>query len=922
MSSKYYSKRCVSTLDDLKDVIATEKLIHKLSPTDNKLTAHSILAGLYARYIVLVNNLNEIFDQIFQPQRRDVIQQLLSASCSRLLELKRELCKTEKSEFAYFDATLIQQHLSPQEVQLLRSFPFKRVENIQSLIDSFRLNCDKSNEINGDNQEAIDNVQVEVEPTSSNRLSENLSVVAFNKHNDRKSVENLEGQQSDSNAYEFQFVEDVEPLYPITKTVLPTNFYVDQVEINFEFYTNPNEKETEEVGTTSQSNLDTELIPDLPPKQCRPPRLFDSIEWLRSQREPKQTESQIMRETLRKELEIKSANCIKRAWRKSRFRRDLRLKWLTKLNLLGIVKDCREHSDLRQKHQDYCENRRGNQLEYAEEYRSTIETLKVKISEEKSAWIEEDIVDFIHNWFRQMYNAAKKFDKFPAADAGGSTLIFTEEVMSPEEFMTYMSKSVKERKAEAKAARKAAKEEKKKLAAEKKEKKRKDKERAKAEFPTWDFSDQDFVTKTFERIEQILKIYESDWRFIAIHDASIHNGRPIIEFIESDIYTQLHATLRETIDVVMREDLERLQKALCADTKKKYKPPKKPKPKKAKSKKKKKKEDPPIDYETTVALFKEVVTAGILMNYPKTNLDDYIADFNYAAYELRNLRDGDPAPGGAEIIQILRTWILGMGLTNAEKPRSICIAGPRGCGKKFLVRALATELNATVLNISPEVVHQFADIMEHFRYLVTQMAKALQPTIIFLDGVHRAYAKKPSEADKDLKPKLIAKFLPKIKAAIKPDDRVMLIGTTDEPWVCKARAMKKVFEKQLLIPSNSYTYAQSVWQMGIEQKLKADPLFAITPLANVTREFTAASILTCIDRVLNEKRVRRIKFIPLQAQEFLGDLLTNSGPNARVPVAQLEKYQKWFQKRNPLERARKKARDKIAAAKEGKNKKK
>lgn len=45
-----------------------------------------------------------------------------------------------------------------------------------------------------------------------------------------------------------------------------------------------------------------------------------------------------------------------------------------------------------------------------------------------------------------------------------------------------------------------------------------------------------------------------------------------------------------------------------------------------------------------------------------------------------------------EVKDILRTWTIGMGPLNIQKPKSICIAGPPGSGKKFLVYALATEI--------------------------------------------------------------------------------------------------------------------------------------------------------------------------------------------------------------------------------------
>lgn len=103
--------------------------------------AHRILAGIYARYVILVNNLGDIFDQTLQVQKRKLLQTLLESATQRMLELQNELKKIEMSEFIYLDGTLIEEKLTPQDIQLLRPFyyPAKRSESIQKLVDGVRL---------------------------------------------------------------------------------------------------------------------------------------------------------------------------------------------------------------------------------------------------------------------------------------------------------------------------------------------------------------------------------------------------------------------------------------------------------------------------------------------------------------------------------------------------------------------------------------------------------------------------------------------------------------------------------------------------------------------------------------------------------------------------------------------------------------
>lgn len=45
-----------------------------------------------------------------------------------------------------------------------------------------------------------------------------------------------------------------------------------------------------------------------------------------------------------------------------------------------------------------------------------------------------------------------------------------------------------------------------------------------------------------------------------------------------------------------------------------------------------------------------------------------------------------------EVKDVLRQYILGMGDIDIKHPKSLCIMGPPGCGKKFMVDALATDM--------------------------------------------------------------------------------------------------------------------------------------------------------------------------------------------------------------------------------------
>lgn len=101
---------------------------------------HCIYASLYARYVIIVNNLGDIYDQTLQVQKRQLVYQILMYATQRMLQLQNELKDIEMSEFIYIDHTLYEEKFVPEQVQLLRPFyyPAKRLLEMQDIVDGKR----------------------------------------------------------------------------------------------------------------------------------------------------------------------------------------------------------------------------------------------------------------------------------------------------------------------------------------------------------------------------------------------------------------------------------------------------------------------------------------------------------------------------------------------------------------------------------------------------------------------------------------------------------------------------------------------------------------------------------------------------------------------------------------------------------------
>lgn len=225
-----------------------------------------------------------------------------------------------------------------------------------------------------------------------------------------------------------------------------------------------------------------------------------------------------------------------------------------------------------------------------------------------------------------------------------------------------------------------------------------------------------------------------------------------------------------------------------------------------------------------------------------------MGDRNYAARDLRD-RNKDPLQGYGDVRNLMQNWVLG----TDYNIKSLCIAGPSKCGKKFLVEAICTEMNAVMFDISPPNITEIVDVPKLLN-LVMNLARKFQPSVILVDGAHKPSIKRITEAIKHENPQKLGKYLSRyIVTQLTVEDAVMLIGTTSEPFNCNLGTLKSCYEKFLVFPSRlDYQTSVWAWQKGLE--LKRIYNFNASSLGEVTRNFTTGDILDSIDSYVDLRR--------------------------------------------------------------------
>lgn len=208
--------------------------------------------------------------------------------------------------------------------------------------------------------------------------------------------------------------------------------------------------------------------------------------------------------------------------------------------------------------------------------------------------------------------------------------------------------------------------------------------------------------------------------------------------------------------------------------------------------------------------------------------------------------------------------------------------GPPGNGKTLLVRALANEANFTFLNVSASTITSkwFGEGEKLVRALFA-VARALQPTIIFLDeidSVLRVRSNNEHEASRKIKNTF---FVEMDGINTDPNEKVILVAATNlpnqlDPAILRRFPLKiyvrlpdlktrmELLEKLLAKANNPLTRTEMKEVAELTQGFSASDIATLTRDASLgpTREYTMEQ-LSYIDK----KQIRKI-----QVKDFLASL--------------------------------------------------
>lgn len=405
-----------------------------------------------------------------------------------------------------------------------------------------------------------------------------------------------------------------------------------------------------------------------------------------------------------------------------------------------------------------------------------------------------------------------------------------------------------------------------------------------------------------------IKTYEADWadrderdNFAQRHD---------VELAKRSIREDVRMEVREQVDEMLRMNLKKIKLQLTkgggAGKKKGGKKEKKKSKKKKggkKDKKKKKKALPgdkisDLKNMSVEEMLATLVEARVVNNYRDRHIQDLIGDFNYLGTVQQHTESQQtawlpPNPSMAQLRAAITEYcVLPLGsaeikekLQDAHNVKSLMLYGPSGSGKTMMCEAVANELGALLINISPEKVKGLfpgksgSAKLCHMIYSIAK-EKAFSPIVVYMDQCDQFFVgkKKSAGGDKDA-PGRFRDDLMTYKNALSKNERIVFLGATSHPEKGESRDFKAFFDKMLHVPYPDYPSRLMLWRSRIQAQLDAvredseiPESFDLSTLAEISEGFSAGDICQAAKKTLTHRRVDRLDKRPHDDAEFLNAL--------------------------------------------------
>jgi len=202
----------------------------------------------------------------------------------------------------------------------------------------------------------------------------------------------------------------------------------------------------------------------------------------------------------------------------------------------------------------------------------------------------------------------------------------------------------------------------------------------------------------------------------------------------------------------------------------------------------------------------------------------------------------------------------------------ILLYGPPGCGKTYLARATAGEVQAHFLAVGiHDVMEMYIGSSERNLHEVFELARANTPCVLFFDEVD-ALAASRSDMRKSAGRQVINQFLSELDGVSSSNEGVLILAATNAPWHMDS-AMRRPgrFDRVLFVPPPDQVARAAILRLLLAGKPAGSVDY--NRLARETGGFSGADLKGVVDIAVEQKLREAMKkgsLVEIQTQDLQG----------------------------------------------------
>ena len=182
----------------------------------------------------------------------------------------------------------------------------------------------------------------------------------------------------------------------------------------------------------------------------------------------------------------------------------------------------------------------------------------------------------------------------------------------------------------------------------------------------------------------------------------------------------------------------------------------------------------------------------------------------------------------------------------------ILLYGPPGCGKTFIAKATAGQVNAKFISVGlSDILDMWIGSSEKNLHDIFELARYNTPCVLFIDEIDALGASR-SDMKQSSGRHLINQFLQELDGIDHTNEGVLIIGATNTPWnLDPAFRRPGRFDRIVFVPPPDATSRESILKLKLVNKPTGT--IDVQAIARKTEHYSGADIDAIIDIAIEQK---------------------------------------------------------------------